>query len=208
MLGQSLVKPSDFPSAVAQTASKTPEAIRMTHDKTAHSSASLVAFRVLIRRPGARCATCFYCRQVTIRRCPWVGSPHAQADRCAPKPGNCTTRARCGAWHQFADQRSIDRSCSETTLACRPAALSGTRNHAVRHRLCRSKSTTLASSIAASIPDIADAAGTAERYTGEFRRPSDQLPEHRPRVPGFQAIGRSGLSWVGETGTASVNGVP
>ena len=32
MLGHSLVKPSDLPSAVAQTASSTPEMMRMTHD--------------------------------------------------------------------------------------------------------------------------------------------------------------------------------
>ena len=50
-LGQSLVKPSDLPSAVAQTASSTPDTMRMTHDMML-SMASLVAFRVLIRRPA------------------------------------------------------------------------------------------------------------------------------------------------------------
>src|SRR5918993_2740412 len=52
-VGHSLVNPSDLPSAVAQTASRTPETMRLTHDMTV-LLASLVAHRVLIRRPGIR----------------------------------------------------------------------------------------------------------------------------------------------------------
>src|SRR6187402_1863111 len=51
-LGQSLVNPSDLPSAVAQTASRIPDRTRMTHDMGLAATASLVAHRVLIRRPG------------------------------------------------------------------------------------------------------------------------------------------------------------
>src|SRR5664279_1298721 len=48
-LGQSFVKPSDLPRAVAQTASSTPERIR-TSQYTTVSLASLVTYPVLIRR--------------------------------------------------------------------------------------------------------------------------------------------------------------
>src|SRR6478735_6641756 len=49
--GQSFVKPSVLPRAVAHTASRMPETMRMTHAMTV-LLASLVAHRVLIRRPG------------------------------------------------------------------------------------------------------------------------------------------------------------
>ena len=41
---------------------------------------------------------------------------------------------------------------------------------------------------------MADAAGPAECYTGELRKIMVSYLKIDPRVPGFQAIGRSGLS--------------
>src|SRR5690606_744299 len=55
-LGQSFVKPSERPSAVAQTASRTPDAMRMIQGSMIDLSASLVARRVLVplvREPQA-----------------------------------------------------------------------------------------------------------------------------------------------------------
>src|SRR5690349_1413034 len=49
--GASRVKPSDLPSAAAQTASRNPERTRTTHAMTDSSAGRLVALRVRLPRP-------------------------------------------------------------------------------------------------------------------------------------------------------------
>lgn len=57
-VGPNRLNPSDFPSAVAHTASKTPDTTNTIHDMTT-SGGRLVAHRVRLPRPGPQPGTAY-----------------------------------------------------------------------------------------------------------------------------------------------------
>ena len=72
-----------------------------------------------------------------------------------------------------------------TTGADSRSAQRTIRSHLASSRTCPDVPPCWFLSLAALIPDIAGAAGTAECYTGEFRKPYDQPPEDRPPCSGI-----------------------